>query len=382
MSRAAISEQIGVPAHLIGPYMRLQANLLVHADHYIRNCMEAAIAGFLPRTHLLGYIECNREDETPMSVGLRSGQAKNPAPAQVRATASHAIAPLHNYAAPAALNVQSVRKRVAKLLQSEQRYGMMIRTLDNKLLIIVGSSVTWTQMVDRTTAECLMEAEARRRSMSDHVHRFTSKTRTTTLDQAPSNKRKERILAKERGSEWTNINVDCELHISGIINRATFDALAGGIGSGLVHFVLSINIGANVDTFTSLVEKIAFARAVVTREPPSAEAKAYKAQLLRLSMSSGSFLLKRRLALLTLPSGDWRKKDRVEIYIPPALTVDHEEVKKVVAASLSQVVVGRQFSNYDKHRLLEPEKKHWMSSWYLRAYVEWLRQHIPNSAGG
>jgi len=103
----------------------------------------------------------------------------------------------------------------------------------------IGNSL---QLLERTTAECYVEAHARR----DHVRRrvtdkFEQCVRLTALDGALSNPRGERqIMLANRGDNFESIGLTCEIHTLAGDMRKTF-RLVQWLLRGQLHMALAIN---------------------------------------------------------------------------------------------------------------------------------------------
>jgi hypothetical protein len=332
------------------------ADYIVHAHRFFRQQLESAATCVLPRSHLLLYIQHNKEDEATFSVGIEAQSAYENDTHQKTTKAISSTTELALQASSSKLKLQSIRNRPARILQSKQSFSMVVRTLEDKVLTISGSTLNWTQLIQNTKAPTLAEAERRRCGMTKDAEKFQRKIRCTALDQYASNKAKESSIKAARDGSWSSSNIDCHLHIWGLIMRAVFDGLYPQLGLGLMHFACSVNLGTYLELWADSVEEVAFAKSIVTRTPPSREAKAFRHQVLMLAMRQGTHLLHKRLSLLMLPTGDWRRRDKLEIYVPPGLEVNELQIRRAVSRGVANTTARRKYSRYEKFRLLEPEK--------------------------
>ena len=79
-----------------------------------------------------------------------------------------------------------------KLLEGQSPWAVTVSDANNNVISIIGEVPSPVQCVDRTTAECLYQAQLERSTMSDAADKFLTKLRATTLDGASSNEKAER----------------------------------------------------------------------------------------------------------------------------------------------------------------------------------------------
>lgn len=79
---------------------------------------------------------------------------------------------------------------VTKLMESSNRWGFTVRH-GGQLVTILGECTTPVQVMDRTTAECVLAAQMLRDSQSAHTANFKLRIRTTCEDGAASNEKAE-----------------------------------------------------------------------------------------------------------------------------------------------------------------------------------------------
>ncbi len=101
--------------------------------------------------------------------------------------------------------------------------------------------------------------------------------------------------------------------------------------SGQISFTLAIDFGAGIQRMQQVVESVVKLLAAIARRPPAREAELLSKHVFKLSLAVGSRLIHKRLSLLTLPNGDIRRSDQVQIFVPLAVDVDEDQVKLVVA---------------------------------------------------
>ena len=343
-SQSMIADALQVDRRRLSSHAQRLANLAVHIDHDCRAILEGSLATALAAADLLAYVDMSRSDETPLPVGVASvGRCNRVA---VEAPGSSAVV-LQETALPLQSGPRH-QKTTTKILQSEATFGMVVR-LPSGLMQIVGNSLCWLQQLDRTTGECLAEAQAIRDACSTHADQFGFRTRLTVLDQASSNDRAERALLHRRKPGWFRLPLVCEVHQTALINKKTFATSPRAI-QGQIHLAMALNFGTGMATWARLLRLIVFERVEILRGTPSCEAQAYRRQLLRLCLSRGSRLVEKRAALATLPNGDWRRRDAIEVYVPVGAVIDEGRIKHVVASSLTSILCNSKLTVYPRHR--------------------------------
>lgn len=347
-SRASIGDALGLDPRVVAPWSMRLANCIVHLEHDGRALLEAQLTGALSADDLLFVVDFSMSDETPLpmkvevdsaSSQVRSDKAQGPGGAILQ----------HSGVQGAALAGKKGRA-ISKVLQSSASFGFLVRDpRSGELVTIVGECQTWLQMLDRTTAECLLEAERRRSPLTENTALFADKLRVATLDRAGSNDRTERAWVRELGDQWSRITLSCEIHEVASAHTKVFDLTPQEI-TGQIHFAKSLNFGTGVLRFSRLLRSVVRERLVVLRGQPSLECRLFQRQLLRLCLARGGRLAQKRLALMTLPNGNWARHDRIEVFVPPGLAYDRERIAAVVADSLEAVLVPGAFRVYPRNR--------------------------------
>ena len=346
MTKAAASEVLGVDERRLESDGCRLANAAVHVDHNVRQLLEALLGQTIADEDLLAYVDGTRSDETPLPVAVPSQSTASQGRVEVHP--ADAVA-LQQTALPNFGCSKRNQKTRNKILQSESTWGMLVRA-KGVLRMIVGSSLTWLQHLERTTGECLAEADRRREAMTSVAHRFRLRTRLSTLDQARSNDRAERFLMSQRPVTWSRLSFPCMVHITAGAYGKVFDEVSEDI-SGQIAFALAVNEGAGLALFRKHLRMQVRSKIVILRGEPSKEAVQYRQHLLKLAMARGPRLLQRKAALLCLPNGDWRRRDRIEVWIPARVTdVDEGQIISAVTASLERVLAGCKFTLYPRHR--------------------------------
>jgi hypothetical protein len=350
-TQSALASTIGCDRHKTALLTRQLANVAVHADRALKLALEGATVALASSPmDLLCYIDFSTGDETPMPVSFESHAQSDGVGDSTTSTN------LVLYKSSLVECSSSKRqKTVAKLLQSASKFAMLVRRGDGQLLSVIGSSACWVQVLDRTTSNCLVDAEVCRRLSSLQADKFRVKSRATCYDKAGSNKASNRATIAGRKPGWQPIEIDCEVHVTatcqGYALRGCGDCIAGQI-----HFALAINFGTGLLIFKTVLQLLVSSRVVVVRTPPPARAETFRRALMRLSLDRGPRLLEKRLVVGFLPNGDIRLRDRVQIYIPVGVPYDIDQVRDSVSKSCAECLAGALFTMYPRHRWLNADR--------------------------
>ena len=110
----------------------------------------------------------------------------------------------------------------SKLLQRASDWGVVIEYKPNCFLTVLGTTVNWLQLMDRTTGECYREADSKTTCRGDFLAmKFQDKTKGDCCDQASGIDRCERQLSRD-WQAYKRLKASCELHVTKIGNNKTF----------------------------------------------------------------------------------------------------------------------------------------------------------------
>ena len=133
-------------------------------------------------------------------------------------------------------------------------------------------------------------------------------------------------------------------------------ALSPQTVAGQIHLSLALNLGTGMSKFAKAIRKVVAAKICFLRGSPGADADAFRRHLLRLCLARGTKLVAKKALLLTLPNGDWRRRDRIEIYLPEAIEVDRHRITSIVADSLAVLLAGCNMTVYPRHRWTKADR--------------------------
>ena len=210
-SKVCAADALDVDRRKLGSSVQRLANTLVHADHEFRWTFEQALINALAEGDLLCYIDMSRSDETPMPVTVNNIPRYQPEiPDQPPGTS----VVIHDSSVQATQLNQRRRKTPTKILQSEQRCGILVRSGNGDIVAFLIPTLTWLQLMDRTTGECLVEADNQRTAVSDAAKKFKYKMRLSVFDSAKSNPRSEKAITAAKGPDWAHLSFACEVHMT------------------------------------------------------------------------------------------------------------------------------------------------------------------------
>ena len=89
---------------------------------------------------------------------------------------------------------------------------------------------------------------------------------------------------------------------------------------------------------------------VIQRGPPPAEVLAYQDFILSTFCQTGSRVSERQLLLKKVCTGDWRREDCLEVYLPIGFTIDETSVKDTVMKVLIYCLCRKVYALYPRHR--------------------------------
>ena len=347
-SKLAAATHLKIDPATVGRNTCRLACSLVNLDRDLKFQLEGALVNSIPEAHLLSYVEFVSSDETPMKVGVgevntMSKAFQPPAPTDTTAIIHHSALPF----AP----ITKKHRAPCKLLESTSEYGMLVIMPNGQHCHITGSSPTWVQLLETTTAEVLRQAGIQTDSTTPSCLRFKSRTRIVCVDSAGSNFRCERAVMHDRNqaTEWFTIVVPCGVHRTATSYKITFSIVEPDI-RGQVHMALAFGFGTGWTVFCRLIREYVSEKLVVLRGRPSADAIAYRQAVIRLAMARGPRLLAKRLALHMLPNGDWRVKGMIQVFVPEHVAFNRPRIVEVVSEGIQACLADTRPTVYPRHR--------------------------------
>ena len=155
----------------------------------------------------------------------------------------------------------------------------------------------------------------------------------------------------EEGNAWSGLHLPCNIHIIAGAFKKSFQLMDSDV-SGMINVALYLSMGPNMFLFRQTLTQLVASKLQIVRGTPTPEMHMYREHMLNLFCSAGRGLALKRFLLSKLPNGDWRRKDIIEVFIPPGLDFAREQVLDNVCTALVLSLAGSLFSVYPRHRWL------------------------------
>ncbi|CAK0909668.1 unnamed protein product, partial [Prorocentrum cordatum] len=351
LTKEAFSNLIGVDARKIGPSIITLAEVLLYADRLARSMLETRLALLVSSERLVDMIDFDRQDETPMAV---TRHAWHPAQNSGQQNAMIVAARSHQFLAHMEKSLKCIsraRKTMSKILQSESVYAY--RFIGNggpHDITIIGACVNPLQILDRTTGECLRAAWRHRTSLKQRGHvKFKARTRSTCADAAGGNDRSERAVLSDLGCDWRRLHFKCDIHAA-VNNCHDSMFVCDDFMKAQRRWASSINFGTGLTMYGETLEELVFERIDVRYGQPPDEHKAYRNYVTCLCMRNVPNQVEMLIASRTLPNGNWRNHEKVEVYVPLGTNADPHAIASAVAWSFKRIFAGTLFTKYVKSK--------------------------------
>ena len=362
VNRSAMAESCDVEYHNVLQRLVRLAELCIQQCRVTRWLIEFRLANSALEYELLVYLECDRNDETPMwcnpinyNVGQMEWQQKPEVASDPPSKAfDDALRRLIGQL-PQMLR-ESYNKAVCKLLNAELKYAALIRrTADSVFIRIRGGSLSWIQHVDKNSARTYCQAERERSASSRHVDAFTLPCRLTCQDRYAANKKQEReTMAEDRPVNRHSCAFDCRAHMLNGGKPEIRKRLVPATTSGVKNFALSVRGGTLVQLLEqSFVDTIMDPTVITVRinsGTPPESALPFKRCVIGATMGRGRRQVQRRLALEALPNGAWDIDGVLDVWVRPGLRVDRFTLAKTIATALACLIVRGYFAILDEGR--------------------------------
>ena len=351
-SNACFSEALKVSRHILLPRQKTVAAASFVASRQAKWNFEAALHSARGRVEGVAYVECARYDETPMRVraGGQSSVSTVPLLALPASSSSSSLVPTSQAWAPSLGEQATTSSSAGKILQSELRYGILLKSGDC-FFGIVGSQMCHLQLLERCTTKCMLSAQMALSAATPYCALFRHRLRLSTTDRHASNLACERVLSQNMGdSSFSLIHQTCDVHVVSRIHTRVFSMVQEHI-TGLLRHSLSLSVSANMNLFRRAIRLEIHRRGgvkLIQGQPPLS-AQQYRANCLRLFASRGRNVIARRLLLMLLPNGNWQNS-QVQMYVPSDCDLSQEKAVAMVSNGLVTALAGHMFELYPRHR--------------------------------
>ena len=353
-SKKVVCDHASVSHKQLDEYMALLTSCTLQLDRQSRARVEEALVS--SAVELLMYLDLSRYDETPLKIAHDHSQQ---GPSTSSGSALPSSWPQGNASEVPGPSSSGRTTSVAKILSSQHKAVFVFKVFsadglqdEDEVVALIYNSLSWNQILGSASGACLARALLESTGVTPHSKEFILKIRACSSDAAPSNLLAEKFVLASRDPEWVPLHLTCNVHkISRSMTR-TFQILDQDI-SGLIHFALSLQVGASMTLFReSLAAVIAARPLLIQRGAPPSDVVEYQSFVLEVFGLTGTRVAERHFLLSNLCSGDWRKPHILEIYVPAAVEVDEEVVRQKLLEALMFVFTHRAFATYPRHRWL------------------------------
>ena len=306
----------------------------------------------------MAYFDINKYDETPMKVSQKQSLAKVAAEALVQVSGSPADTDTPNIrTSNLAAQLQVKTSSAVKMFATDQKFAFLLRLANDpdsplegsEYMLLKGTSLTCLQVLADTKSATLKQALLENNGITDFSKSFKLKFRLTTTDMAGSNVVADKLMVDLRGPDWLHLHNFCNVHVIARCHSRGLFCFEDDI-SGLINCSLALSTGSSMEQFRSCLASVIAEKLQVVPGFPSPECEQHRDFMLSLFGSTGSKWELKKYLLERLPNGDWRRRDLIQVFIPPGVTYDEAAVKKQIVSVLLLVLGGKLFRTYPRHR--------------------------------
>ena len=271
-SKTVANKTLKVTTKQQNKQVRLCAALLSWNSHQLKKAILATATSFgSGKQHI--FIDGNIEDEAEMKVTRgrkrtrtqsKAGAVSQGASADSAGAEANQLVAIPTDAGIVATLAESTqerkRARKSKVMESRSPWAAVLETVDGERIRVVGRCFNPVQIVDRTTAECVLACDEARKTdnLEESTSAFKTVRRCSTLDGAGSNDRKERALIKSRkiiNNRWEKQNVRCRVHTQKN-NHCKSIKPVEDIRTLQLNYALTLNFSNNLEDFGDLTPYI------------------------------------------------------------------------------------------------------------------------------
>ena len=331
-------------------YARRLASIIIHHDFAAREQVEYHASQARGKVRLV-YSSTNLDDETPMPLSVVQ---QMDVPEDFKQTVSEDTKTLaiQSADAPKWSVAKSRSKTVAKLVQSNTGYSFLHSddAFEN-FSSYRGNQITWIQLTDSAGAEAGLAGDLVRSAQTTHIDNFGFLSRTVTYDGHSGLKKKEREWIR-RQPRFVLLYTICELH--SLANDQTDSFLKKPEGKydvdGTNNFAKTVNPGMRFLRFGQACRAVLRHRLQICEGTVPRTGRAYKYQLLRLCVGTGTKIVETLAALKTLPNGDWQPLGQFIVWMPIGSRYSTERVIRIVTETTASTLCGSRFSRWRDKR--------------------------------
>ena len=358
VSKEALGQMLRIDPVSLEPSLSLLTSSLVQCDRLRRRSLEetAVHSG----CQLLCYLDLNKFDETPMKLHLKHtialGSGQTPAVLGGHHDPGRGQDPASSQTLEGGITMKATAK--GKIFAVENKFGLLLKLPEEHFLegrhqhlAVIGTSLTWLQLLQRTTGALTKKALQLSSGRSPSSNAFDIKARVSTSDAAPSNDIAEQGILADLGPQWCNVHFHCNAHKIAAVHNHSYSQIQEHL-SGAVNVSLSLSDGSSMLAFRESLAEVVKERLWVRRGYPPAEDTLLRKWLLGLFCRSGRQHTVKAFLLESLPNGNWLNTDFVEVWVEPGLVFDASALSNQIVKGLLIALSGRIFTTYNSSKWL------------------------------
>ena len=204
---------------------------------------------------------------------------------------------------------------IAKILQSQSRFGMAVQLGSGKWALLSGHVLCPLQVMAKNSTEVLVQCLHQNDSVPQCSLRFSEQCRGVACDQASYYLRAESNKTEVRGGAWMSMVLPCDVHIVSSTYHRCFEHLLPQHTPGLAHAALGLRSSSAMIVFRSCIKAVVDSKLKLCAGPPPPGATEYKLEVLRALGCSVTDAWAKQTSLLAVLNGDWRNHSRLEYYV-------------------------------------------------------------------
>ena len=237
-SKTVTADSLGLHRRAVDLYVPQLANHIVHADRLAKTWVMGRLVASLPSASLVEYAEAERSDETPMPVCRKDRLAPtvDSVAAVVDGVPNASDSQMCLRGTFGKVSHQAVKSK-SKLLQRESEWAVLVKLPDGPFVHMIGSTLNWVQVMERTTGEVYHAAYCRTLRRPVTADSFDGQSRMVCNDQASGIERAE-LKCDRDAPRMKRLQTHCDLHIAHIGHSNTCDLVKDYTPMGFISRTL------------------------------------------------------------------------------------------------------------------------------------------------
>jgi hypothetical protein len=314
--------------------------------------LQVALGSAPPTVELLGFVEFARYDEATNLMAADQGSDITPLTGPAHADDADALVvagPGNPWQGQTLTEIAP-----AKLFQTEISIQALVRVHKGDAsppeYIIFGlDPVCPPQVLQRTTAEIIGQALLQSSPVRWRcLQNFRLRARVTTSDRYAAQFGAERHVQATRPG-WQRLHLPCEIHKSTAVQAKGLLLVDDAI-AGMIRFALSLRLGGWMRIFHRALIREVVDTIEIQEGESSVEAKAYRQVSLSVFMGVGHHRKIVQAIMGSLPNGDWRRQDVVQVFVRHGVHWDRRLVSQLVARGFLRTLAKTSFRIFNRNR--------------------------------